>query len=105
RRGSETILLVEDEPAVMRLVQEILEGAGYSVLPAHDGRRALQIARAHDGPIDLLLTDVVMPGMGGAALAEKLTAERPELPVIYMSGYTRSEMVKERVAHHLADFL
>jgi CheY-like chemotaxis protein len=105
RRGSETILLVEDEPAVMRLVQEILEGAGYTVLPAHDGRRALQVAHEHEGPIDLLLTDVVMPGMGGAALAQQLTAEMPGLPVIYMSGYTRSDVVKERVAHHRADFL
>jgi CheY-like chemotaxis protein len=93
-RGAETILLVEDEAAVRRLARRILERQGYSVLEAEDGHRALALARAHDGPLDLLITDMVMPGLSGRALAERLTTERRGLRVLFMSGYTDDEIVR-----------
>jgi len=101
--GSETILLVEDEPAVRDLAREFLELSGYQVLEARGGAEALELARRRTGAIHLLLTDVVMPGIGGRELAERLLAERPELKVLYMSGYTdgtiaRRGMVQEGVA-------
>ena len=86
--GAETILLVEDEEPVLDLGREILAAAGYAVLAARDGARALEISKAHTGPIDLLVTDVVMPGISGRAVAEQLTRLRPEIRVLYMSGYT-----------------
>ncbi|MBI2526920.1 MAG: PAS domain S-box protein [Candidatus Rokubacteria bacterium] len=86
--GAETILLVEDEEPLLDLGREILRAAGYAVLAARDGAQALEISEAHAGPIDLLLTDVVMPRMSGRALAEQLTRLRPGMRVLYMSGYT-----------------
>ena len=86
--GSETILLAEDEPVVRDLVREILEQAGYSVIAAVDGREALELSKAHAGGIDLVVTDVVMPGMSGRDLAERLWLSRPEAKVLYISGYT-----------------
>jgi CheY-like chemotaxis protein len=88
--GTETILLVEDEDVVRELVCEILESNGYTVLEARDGEAALDIFRGHEGPIDLLLTDVVMPRMGGRDLAERVTAQRPDVRVLFMSGYASS---------------
>jgi CheY-like chemotaxis protein len=87
-RGSETILLVEDETSLRAIAREILEEHGYRILEAERGDEALAVARRHAEPIHLLLTDVVMPGMNGRALAEALVAERPSLRVLYMSGYT-----------------
>jgi CheY-like chemotaxis protein len=87
-RGTETILVVEDEVAVRRLAVQILEEQGYQVLKAANGIEALDVSRQHDGPIDLLLTDVIMPGMNGRELAEQLRAHRPGLRVLYMSGYS-----------------
>ena len=86
--GSETILLVEDEEAVRTLAQRVLLESGYTVLAAAGGRQALEIAGRHPGPIHLLLTDVVMPGMSGRDLAERLGSERPGICVLYTSGYT-----------------
>jgi PAS domain S-box-containing protein len=86
--GSETILLVEDEPAVRGLAREVLEGRGYTVLEAHDPVDARRICQRHGGAIDLLLTDVVMPQMSGRLLAEALAALRPAMRVLFMSGYT-----------------
>jgi signal transduction histidine kinase/CheY-like chemotaxis protein len=86
--GTETILVVEDEFAVRRLAVQILEEQGYQVLKAANGPEALDVSRQHDGPIDLLLTDVIMPGMNGRELAEQLRAHRPNLRVLYMSGYS-----------------
>jgi two-component system, cell cycle sensor histidine kinase and response regulator CckA len=90
RSGSETILLVEDEAVVRRLVAEILETNGYFVLQASDGPSALEVLRRHKGPVDLLLTDVVMPGMSGRELAQAVAQMRPGTHVVYMSGYTGS---------------
>jgi PAS domain S-box-containing protein len=86
--GSETILLVEDEDGVRKYVSQLLTLRGYRVLSASDGKSALDVARSHQGPIHLLLTDVVMPGMGGLELAEHFALDRPGVPVLYMSGYS-----------------
>jgi len=87
-QGSETIVLVEDAEPVRLLAREFLGRLGYTVLEAGDGVEALAIAKGHKGSIHLLLTDVVMPGLGGPQLAEALLAQHPELKVLYMSGYT-----------------
>jgi GAF domain-containing protein len=87
-RGSETILLVEDEDDVRELAREILEMNGYTVLEAPHGPEALRVCRHHRGAIQLLLTDVVMPQMSGRELAARITETRPETRVTYMSGYT-----------------
>jgi GAF domain-containing protein/CheY-like chemotaxis protein len=91
--GGETILLVEDEDSVRDLAREILEGRGYTVLEARDGSQALEISEAHAGAIALLLTDVVMPGMSGPQLADRITARRPAVRVLYVSGYTDRAIV------------
>lgn len=90
--GSETILLVEDEDIVRDLVRKMLEQAGYEILVASDGRQALALSKEHEASIDLLLTDVIMPGMNGRELAERLWFSRPEMKVLYMSGYTDSRV-------------
>ena len=89
-RGAETILLVEDEPALRDLAAAILRRQGYWVLEAANGLDALGLAARQPGPIHLLLTDVVMPGMTGAGLARRLLPTRPHTRVLYMSGYTTS---------------
>jgi PAS domain S-box-containing protein len=90
RRGHETILLVEDENTVRQLTRTYLERQGYTVLEASDPSVALQVANAHRGPIQLLLTDVIMPGMNGRELARLICSARPETRVLYMSGYTEN---------------
>jgi two-component system, cell cycle sensor histidine kinase and response regulator CckA len=89
-RGSETILLVEDAEPLRKLAAMFLKESGYRILCAADGQEALQIARQNPGPIHLLLTDVVMPGMNGRVLGERLAASQPGMRVLYMSGYTDS---------------
>jgi len=86
--GSETVLLVEDEEALRGMIREALEGAGYRVVEAGTPRQALAIAESHQGNIHMMLTDVVMPGMSGRDLAERLKPLRPGVAVVYMSGYT-----------------
>ena len=86
-RRAGTILVAEDEPGVRRLVEAFLRGAGHEVLVAPDGAQALALAAGHAGRLDLLLTDVVMPGMNGRELHQALCRGRPGLPVLYMSGY------------------
>jgi PAS domain S-box-containing protein len=93
--GSETILLVEDEAVVRELVAEILETTGYTVLQAGDGPSALELLRRHADPVELLVTDVVMPGMSGPEVAQAVTAMRPGMQVLYTSGYTDSA-----IGHH-----
>jgi CheY-like chemotaxis protein len=86
-QGRETILLVEDEPAVRGLVHEMLRVHGYTVLVARHGIEALVLSTRHVGPIHIMLTDVVMPQMTGPEVADKLKALRPDTKVLYMSGY------------------
>jgi CheY-like chemotaxis protein len=86
--GSETVLLVEDEASLRTLARELLETNGYRVIDAGSGWEALATVEAHPEPIDLLLTDVVMPNMSGTELADRLKTLRPEIAVLYMSGYT-----------------
>ena len=86
-RGTETVLLVEDSRGVKIVLRDYLESAGYSVLEPETLGQVLELAQKHPGPIHLLLTDVVMPGMGGAELARQIKSVRPEIKVLYMSGY------------------
>jgi len=85
-RGSETILLVEDEEVVRKLAREVLESRGYKVLDARGGEEALQICARFEGTIHLMLTDVVMPRMSGRTLADKIVESRPDVRVLFMSG-------------------
>jgi signal transduction histidine kinase/ActR/RegA family two-component response regulator len=87
--GSGTILLVEDEPSVRELAREFLTSAGYEVIDAENGEAALEVAARHRGAINLLLTDIVMPRLGGAELGKRLRITRPQLRVVYMSGYAQ----------------
>jgi PAS domain S-box-containing protein len=103
--GSETILLVEDEDAVRGLLREVLEAAGYTVLQAASGAEALRVSRAHAGTVDLLLTDVVMPGMGGREVAMLLAAERPGLRVLFASGYTAEVIARQGVLEPGTDLI
>jgi two-component system cell cycle sensor histidine kinase/response regulator CckA len=93
--GTETVLLVEDEDIVRMLVQEMLEDDGYSVLSASSGEAALELSRSYPGRIDVLMTDVVMPGLSGQQLAAQLVGERPEVLVVFASGYT-----EDAIANH-----
>ncbi len=93
-RGSETILVVEDEPAVLTLSQRALEAQGYVVLAAADAAAALRVVERHGGTIHMLLTDVVMPGLSGRELADRLGAQRPGIRVLYMSGYPGDAVVQ-----------
>ena len=90
--GSEIIMLVEDEAGLRTLAQRILERQGYTVLPAGGGIEALQAAELHDGHIDLLLTDMVMPGLDGRATADRIRAARPATAVLFMSGYADEDV-------------
>jgi CheY-like chemotaxis protein len=96
--GSETVLLTEDEDAVRAVAVAALERRGYRVLAATDGEAAIAISRAFPGRIDLLVTDVIMPGVGGRQLADALTRERPGLPVLYVSGYTDDRALMNELA-------
>jgi two-component system cell cycle sensor histidine kinase/response regulator CckA len=86
-RGSEVILLVEDEKGVRELARQYLEMSGYTVLEAEDGHAAMELSASHDGPIHLLMTDVVMPGISGRELAERISSVRTSIKILYMSGY------------------
>jgi nitrogen-specific signal transduction histidine kinase len=97
RGGHETVLLVEDAAPVRALARRSLEARGYRVLDASDGPAALELSARHGAPIDLLVTDVVMPGMSGRELAERLAPVRPRMKVLYTSGYTDDAMVRQGV--------
>jgi PAS domain S-box-containing protein len=103
--GTETILVVEDEEGLRKVAGRALEAAGYTVLAAADGDEALLTSAQHVGDIHLLLTDVVMPRMGGRVLAERLTKTRPTLKVLYMSGYTDNAIVHHGVLDAGTHFL
>ena len=104
-QGSETILLVEDEAIVRELTVQILESDGYQVLEAMNGTEALRIAGEHGAPIHLLLTDVVMPGMNGKELANKLRLHHPDMRVLFMSGYDDRQLDRDDVAGGETAFL
>lgn len=104
-RGSETILVAEDEDGVRSLTREVLEKYGYTVLEASNGEEALSVADRHPGRVDLLLSDVVMPRMGGPELAQALLQKRPDLRVLFMSGYTDHPMVRRGVVDAGVAFL
>jgi CheY-like chemotaxis protein len=95
--GSERVFLVEDEEGVRDLARAFLEEAGYSVVTAINGRDAIDVFARHGGEFDLLVTDVVMPHLDGRRLAERLVAERPDMRVLYMSGYANQAVVHQTV--------
>jgi PAS domain S-box-containing protein len=103
--ASETVLLVEDEDAVRQLARRLLLMNGYTVLEARDGEEALALGRSHPKPIDVVLTDVVMPRMSGRELVERLAPIRPEAKVIYMSGYTDDAIARHDVFSNGTAFL
>jgi PAS domain S-box-containing protein len=103
--GKETILLVEDDPLVRGLALEILKTRGYSVLVAERPEAALEICRQHAGKIDLVLTDVIMPGMNGREMADEIIAMRPEVGLLFMSGYTDTVVVRNGNAGRVTSFL
>jgi CheY-like chemotaxis protein len=95
--GSETVLLVEDEESVRELVRETLCSKGYTVMEASDGVSGMKVAETYQGKIDILVTDVVMPGMSGRDLAQRISASRPDIRVLYLSGYTEDAIIHEGV--------
>ncbi|MFZ0860388.1 MAG: PAS domain S-box protein [Candidatus Sulfotelmatobacter sp.] len=103
--GTETVLLVEDEESVRQLVRETLAAKGYRVMEAENGESGMAAAAQHDGKIDLVITDVVMPGMGGRELVKQLAQTRPETKVLYLSGYTEDAIVSEGTIESGAAFL
>ena len=104
-RGGETVLLVEDEECVAQIANEILTMNGYRVLQATHGNEALNISRQYEGAIDLMVTDVVMPVMGGPELARRLAVTRPHMGVLYMSGYTDDAIFRQGVLQEGTAFL
>jgi PAS domain S-box-containing protein len=104
-RGSETVLIVEDDDALRNLARLILQPQGYSILEAQNGEEALRVSEGHKGPIDLMITDVVMPGMSGPKLAEALLPLRPDMKVLYVSGYTDNTIVRHGMLDSDLSFL
>ena len=96
-RGSETVFVVEDDEMVRALIRRMLETRGYTVLLAPHGDEALQLLERHPGRVDLLMTDVVMPGMSGRDLADRVAERRPGIKVLYLSGYTDDAIVRHGV--------
>jgi len=104
-QGHETVLLVEDEPSVRAVATRILREQGYNVIESANGEEALRLARAYPGPIHLLVSDVVMPQMGGKDLAERLLLKRPDMAVLFVSGYTDDAIVHRGIVSRSAAFL
>ena len=104
-RGSETLMLAEDEDGVRALTRRVLQACGYTLLEARDGAEAVRIAEQHQGRIDLLITDVVMPRMGGREVAERLMALQPGIRVLFLSGYTNDAVVRHGILEAEVAFL
>ncbi len=104
-RGSESVLLVEDDPGVRAVLSRGLQRRGYRVIEAEDGAEALRLAEAGDPQFDILITDVVMPGVSGPEVARRLTADRPDLPVLFISGYTDNELGEQGLSNRPKTFL
>jgi DNA-binding NtrC family response regulator len=103
-RGTETVLLVEDAPMIRRLAREIMQRAGYTVIDAGDAPQAMELLDKH-GPIDLLLTDLIMPGPSGVELSEQVRKQQPHVQVLYMSGYTDNAILRDGMLGDSATFL
>lgn len=103
--GRPTVLVAEDEEAVRELIVQVLRDDGYDVLVGTDGQEALGAAWAHPGSIDLLVTDAIMPRLGGAALADRLLSRHPRLRVVFMSGYTESQAIRHQLPEGHAFFV
>jgi CheY-like chemotaxis protein len=103
--GSETVLLVEDEESVRQLVRDTLAGKGYKVIEAPNGEAGLKVSEEHSGTIEILITDVVMPGIGGRELAQRVSAARPNIKVLFLSGYTEDAIIHEGVLEPGTAFL
>jgi CheY-like chemotaxis protein len=103
--GSETILLVEDDVSLRHLALRVLRRAGYTVLEAQSSRQAIALGASHSDRIDLLLTDVVMPDLSGRAVAERLATHRPDLRVLYMSGYTDDDVMRRGITAVQTQFI
>jgi two-component system, cell cycle sensor histidine kinase and response regulator CckA len=91
-----TILLVDDDESIRRLVRHLLTDHPYEIIEARDGAEALDLASAHEGPIHLLLTDIIMPKLNGIVLAERLAQQRPETAVLFMSGDVEASLVSRK---------
>jgi CheY-like chemotaxis protein len=104
-RGTETILIVEDEDGVRALTRHILAGNGYAVLEAAEGDEAIAIVEEHSGPIHLLISDVVMPGAGGRVVADRVAQRHPGVRVLFVSGYTDDAVVRHGVLQQGVNFL
>jgi two-component system, cell cycle sensor histidine kinase and response regulator CckA len=103
--GRGTLLLVEDEAALCRLASRMLRSVGYTVLTSASAEEALDLLERHDGPIDLMITDVVLPGLSGRELAVRAAASRPDLPVIFTSGYTDDAILRHGVLEDVSHFI
>jgi CheY-like chemotaxis protein len=99
------VLLVEDEESVRELVRDTLLGKGYKVIEAQNGEAGLKVSEEHAGTIHVLITDVVMPGMGGRELAQRVSAARPHIKVLFLSGYTEDAIIHEGVLEPGTAFL
>jgi two-component system, cell cycle sensor histidine kinase and response regulator CckA len=103
--GSETVLLVEDEESVRQLVRDTLLSRGYKVIEAQNGEAGLKVSQEYEGVIEMLITDVVMPGIGGRELAQRVSAARPRIKVLFLSGYTEDAIIHEGVLEPGTAFL
>ena len=103
--GSETILAVDDDPSILDLVIEILKPMGYKVLSAESGEQALELVASYQDTIDLLLTDVMLPGIKGQELAKRMLNSHPDLNVLFMSGYLRPSMANSNRERGFEAFL
>lgn len=95
--NQKTILIVDDEPEIRKLVSAMVGHFGYTVLTADSGEHALTLYKNHNGPVELLITDVIQPGMSGPMLADKLSAIQPDIKVLYISGYDNTHVVQKYV--------